>query len=591
MNKTILLLIACLTGHTLAAESTSAKQQLRFHVAAEKTPLVNRTEEILQRRIQEQCGIVPEESAADATLILAKEPGIGEEGFRISEDPDGKIRITGNDDRGLLYGVGKFLHTSRYEEGRFTPSAWRGTSVPDCHVRGMYWAFHNNFYPNAPLPELNRYMEDLALWGVNALVFHFSPKAENNAGIATADEVAQFRSLFREAKKLGLSVGLIAEPNMGRSDAPKEILAEPFPDTNPQRRGTNGTRICPSKPEGFTYLSKMLGEYLDHGKESGLDYVIAFPYDSGGCGCKECWPWGGRGYLKISREFFRLARERFPQAKRVVGTWCFDVRSEPDGEYDGLSRELEKDNNWADYIMDDSHGDYPRYFLDHGVAGGLPLLNFAEISMWGRFPWGGSGANPLPERFQRIWDQSGKALDGGFPYSEGKYDDINKVIFSQFFWNRNTKAVDAVREYVSAEYSPVVVEPVTEAILLLEKTYQRGNQNPKDIVRAYELLQGADAKLSQRVRESWRWRMLLLRATIDFELSTHNQQVTDRCNDAYEELIRISHLETGWTAVKPPARPRTTPKAPQPSGTPLPPGSDSGIVPTPTATPKPPTAQ
>jgi hypothetical protein len=57
----------------------------------------------------------------------------------------------------------------------------------------------------------------------------------------------------------------------------------------------------------------------------------------------------------------------------VVGTWCFDVRSEPDGEYDGLSRELEKDNNWADYIMDDSHGDYPRYFLDHGVAGGLPL--------------------------------------------------------------------------------------------------------------------------------------------------------------------------------------------------------------------------
>ncbi|MBJ7392938.1 MAG: hypothetical protein JHC85_15320, partial [Chthoniobacterales bacterium] len=125
MNKTILLLIACLTGHTLAAESTSAKQQLRFHVAAEKTPLVNRTEEILQRRIQEQCGIVPEESAADATLILAKEPGIGEEGFRISEDPDGKIHITGNDDRGLLYGVGKFLHTSRYEEGRFTPSAWR----------------------------------------------------------------------------------------------------------------------------------------------------------------------------------------------------------------------------------------------------------------------------------------------------------------------------------------------------------------------------------------------------------------------------------------------------------------------------------
>jgi hypothetical protein len=175
-------------------------------------------------------------------------------------------------------------------------------------------------------------MEDLALWGVNALVFLFSPKATNNGGVATTDETTQFRSLFREAKKLGLGVGLMAEPNMGRGDEPKEILAEPFPDTKPPRRGTNGTRNCPSKPEGFAYLSKMLGEYLDLCIETGLDYAIAFPYDSGGCGCKDCWPWGGRGYLKISREFFRLARERYPEAKRVLGTWCFDVRLQPDGE-------------------------------------------------------------------------------------------------------------------------------------------------------------------------------------------------------------------------------------------------------------------
>jgi len=47
--------------------------------------------------------------------------------------------------------------------------------------------------------------------------------------------------------------------------------------------------------------------------------------------------------------------------------------------------------------MVDDHDDFPRWPLDHGggKVGGLPLLNFPEISMWGRSPWGGYGFNPL----------------------------------------------------------------------------------------------------------------------------------------------------------------------------------------------------
>ena len=39
---------------------------------------------------------------------LAIEPGIGAEGFKIADGTGGTVRIIGNDDRGLLYGVGKF---------------------------------------------------------------------------------------------------------------------------------------------------------------------------------------------------------------------------------------------------------------------------------------------------------------------------------------------------------------------------------------------------------------------------------------------------------------------------------------------------
>jgi hypothetical protein len=43
-------------------------------------------------------------------------------------------------------------------------------------------------------------------------------------------------------------------------------------------------------------------------------------------------------------------------------------------------------------ILADGHNNYfPKYLLDHGVPGNLPLLNFPEISMFGRSPWGGVG--------------------------------------------------------------------------------------------------------------------------------------------------------------------------------------------------------
>ena len=81
---------------------------------------------------------------------LAIAPGIGSEGFRIEDRPGGGVKIVGNDARGLLYGVGKLLRTSRYDCDGFTAGAWRGTSIPEKPVRGIYFATHfHNFYHDA----------------------------------------------------------------------------------------------------------------------------------------------------------------------------------------------------------------------------------------------------------------------------------------------------------------------------------------------------------------------------------------------------------------------------------------------------------
>ncbi|MHB9132946.1 MAG: hypothetical protein ACYDBB_17915 [Armatimonadota bacterium] len=522
--------------------------------ATVQSPLVEKAVKIISRELQERSGLsVVNSPAGEASLVLDVQPGIGTDGFRIENLPDGRLAVTGDNGLGLLHGVGKLLHGARYADGVFTPGTWRGVSVPECPMRGIYFALHENFYSYASVEELERYMEELAMWGLNVVAFHLPQPLDPTAPEAQAVR-ARNHAILKAAKETGMKIALLNSMNIGMEDATPDMLAAEFPDTDPPRRGFHGIRVCPSNPAGFAYLSKMMGEYLDGYQDIGMDYAVTFPYDSGGCGCSECWPWGAKGFVKISREFSRLARERYPDVELVHGTWCYDVCEESDGEWEGLTQALAEDKSWVHYIMADSHFEFPRYPLDHGVPGNLPLVNFAEISMWGRFPWGGFGANPLPARFQEIWDQTEGKLAGGLPYSEGNFEDINKVLFARFFWDKGAKAADTVREYIAFEYAPEVVELVAEAIDLLERTYPRETWQKADILRAHELMLQADALLPERAKQSWRWRILYLRAVVDYELIMNDGQLSDRCDEAYEELTRIFHLENGWQCVTPRSR-------------------------------------
>jgi hypothetical protein len=101
----------------------------------------------------------------------------------------------------------------------------------------------------------------------------------------------------------------------------------------------------------------------------------------------------------------------------------------------------------------DSGLSYPDWPLKHGRGpGGLPLLNFPEISMHFREPWGWSGANPMPGRFQALWEPVSALVSGGMPYSEGVYEDINQAICFQHYWNASRTANDTVREYAASQF-------------------------------------------------------------------------------------------------------------------------------------------
>lgn len=525
------------------------KISLQVHLA-DADPISRAALRILQRVLAERGITMQESSAAMAELHLEVAPGPGAEGYWIADMERG-VRVVGHDPRGLLYGVGRLLHMSSYGNG-FVPGAWRGTSRPDCSFRGMYLAhnFHN-WYREAPVAEITRYVEELALWGLNTLVVPCCTNPHSPSRELYETMIPKQVEWLRQARQLGIRIGVIATSVLDREPDPA-YAAIPVPDDTPPKRGNEGDRVCLTHPEGVRALREHLERILAMYEDVGLDCVVAFPYDEGGCGCSGCYPWGAKGYVRFCKMLGEVAKKRHVGCELIAGTWCFDARQEPDGEYDGFDAALRAAPGWCQRVMTDAHGDFPAWPLQHGTPGGLPMINFAEISMWGRWPWGGSAANPFPRRLERIWKQSRHLLDGGLPYSEGRFEDLNKVMCLRLFWEKEATAETVTHEYAKAEFGAEAAAGVAAAVALLEENYPVSPPDPERAAKALALLQDIDRRLPATVRRAWRWRLLMLRATVDVERAVQPQTITPRCRAAYEEIVELYCAAQALSSVRPP---------------------------------------
>jgi hypothetical protein len=184
--------------------------------------------------------------------------------------------------------------------------------------------------------------------------------------------------------------------------------------------------------------------------------------------------------------------------------------------------------------------------------------------MYGADPWGGFGANPFPALLQRLWDQGQPLLSGGWPYSEGLFEDLNKIVCAQLYWSPDRPTADIVREYAAYEYG-TAAEEVAAAVALLERTLPRRRDaegrwhlaHPEGAAEAQALLQAAEPKLDARARDSWRWRILALRGLVDAELVRTGGVISEAAEAALQELTAIYHAEQACVCVAPPTREAT----------------------------------
>lgn len=518
--------------------------------------IMKHTASIFATRIAEHSGArVVDGNSRALKVVLRIDQNIGKEGFRI-EDGDGGVKITGNDERGLLYGVGKFLRTSSYNKYGIEPGKWRGVSVPEKPIRGIYFATHfYNYYQTAPIKEIESYIEDLALWGTNNIMMWFDMhhfKDENDPeGMVFLNRLRQIANAARE---VGMGVSFTMTANEGYGESPEELRVK----LGGSRGGVYFTDICPSVTGGQEYIVKIRTNFFNRIKDLQPEFVCIWPYDQGGCGCKECMPWGSNGFIKISKILSKLTRRMLPGSKIILSTGDFDAI-----ERKSLNEVLAKDKSWIDVILEE-HADESYNAGYESAPGNLPVVRFPEISMYNTFPWGGFGATPVPMQIKKSFDNKfGKYVVGGFPYSEGIFEDINKVVCGQLFWDSSQPLDNILKEYASYEFASEFADSLVSVIHILEQNHHwrwwpemlndvkltldwfpcKGAKLQEDpgAEHGYTIMQSVDRKLPDRVKSSWRWRTLYIRTMLDAELKANGGSPNENCNEGFRELAKIYH--------------------------------------------------
>lgn len=505
------------------------------------------------------------DSDRTAVVSFAEEPDCSGDSYRISVNGD-SICIYANTIVGFQCGAGYLL---RHQHERIDNQ----DVLMSSDFRAVYFATHFfNYYHEAPIDEIGDYLESLALWGQNTLciwfdMHHFASLSDREA----QEMIERCRRLFAKAKALGMKTSLTHLANEYYKGAPGELLAQNSTESGKYFRnlcGYFGTELCPSNTEGEVRLLSSFDALLTCFAEVGVDYIMLWPYDQGGCTCDACYPWGGGGFFRIAKKKAEIARQHFPEIRIIYSCWMFDAFT--NGEWDAALDAIQGDGDWIDALMVNIHSPLPQRLSEVSK----PIVSFPDISMVYACPWGGFGGNPYPRLLSQQFQNSRSLVQGGALYSEGIFEDINKAVSLELMRDASLDPKQIVREYCAYHFSPDCADAMTDIIMRMETTLPRRTlvggtvhcdfPSGKPVVpHTYELLnpdavQGiahdmltVDRMLPDEIRNSWRYRQIYLRAVGDLAL-IRNHGVPNAETDAiYAELADIYHARNAFYFVAP----------------------------------------
>jgi hypothetical protein len=447
---------------------------------------------------------------------------VAREGFRIQTLDDGQgtpaVLVAGNDARGVLFGVGRLLRALSMRAGKVAlAEPLDVTSAPKYPLRGHQLGYRpkTNSYDAWDLPQWERYIRELAVFGTNAIEL-IPPRSDDDADsphfpMPPLEMMAGMSGLCAD---YGLDVWLWYPAMDSDYSDPKtvEFALKEWEDVFRKLPRVDAVFV-PGGDPGHTrprYLMALLEKQaasLRRYHPGALMWVSPQSFS------RE-WLDEFIGLMKAEPAwlggvvFGPQVRVSLPELRKAIPS-RYPIRDYPD-------------------ITHSLRCQYP--VPDWDVA--FALTEGREV------------INPRPRDQATIFHAFADQTIGFITYSEGCNDDVNKVIWSALGWDPGADVLDVLRDYARylAGVSDRDVDGFANGLLALEQNWRGPLLTNGSVETTLQQFRTLERRATPRALANWRFQQALYRAYYDAYVRSRLIYETDLQEQAIARLRQAGSI-------------------------------------------------
>src|SRR5579884_1702200 len=469
--------------------------------------------EEVEKRTQLRLKIANAAVPGQPAFILKRTNRTPAEGFTLASSSNGgaaTATVSGNDDRGVVFGTGYLLRqlTMRRQQLELADGL-NVTSAPKLAVRGHQLGYRpkTNAYDAWSVPMWEQYIRELAIYGTNTIEL-IPPRSDD------ADESPHFPlpkiemmvEMSRIADEYGLDVS-IWYPAMDRDYSDPATVDFALKEWS----------------EVFRRLPRIDAVFVPGGDPGHTEpkYLLAL-LEKQTASLHKYHP---RAQMWVSPQSFDKAwMDEFYSILDTQPAWLSGVVFGPQirGSIADLRARVPKR--------------YPvRFYPDitHSVESEFPVpyWDWAFATTEGR-----EGINPRPRGESTIFHRYVPYSIGFVSYSEGCNDDVNKFVWSGLGWNPDADVKDILRDYSRFFIGPDAADAFASGLMALERNWQGPLIANSEVDTTLEQFQTLEKNATPQQRLNWRFQQALYRAYYDAYLRSRLLTETEQEERAMGEL-------------------------------------------------------
>jgi hypothetical protein len=414
------------------------------------------------------------------------------ESFALLTDPNGPTSyIVGKDDRGLLFGVGRWLRKMEWEKGKLEiPANLQIKSAPFYPIRGHQLGYRpkTNAYDAFTVERFEQYIRELALFGANSIEI-VPPRTDDDFSSRHMElpAIEMIAEQSRIADELDMDVW-IWYPNMGSDyNHPDSVKAE-----------------LEERHQVFAALPR-------------LDHLFVPGGDPGELNPDALFNWLDQSAAVLHQYHPDAKIWVSPQVFRPTQAW-----------FDRFFYHINQDYDWMGGVVFGPWVKIPLPEIRKLVKSNLPIRRYPDIthSLSSQYPvpnWdlslamtlGRECINPRPRDQKAIHNALAPFANGSLSYSEGTNDDVNKFIWTDQDWDPETPVIETLRDYARFFMGSKWTEGVAQGLLAQEENWRgpllTNTQVPQTLMQWQEM----ESKAGPGLMGNFRFQMGLIRAYFD----------------------------------------------------------------------------